>query len=346
MEDSRSKENRTLHVWMRWHAQHPWAMRRNVWFMTTRTWQTNKRTAQSRVSVHMRCVESVLGLGDHVVIGVVLGFHHTYAIPSAEFFPSGYCSRIVHLWSDCILWSSISSVAKLLHTFPSRTWVIWGVVFSTPVGYSRQPSAVNDPTVTKQIEFVKVILEGSRQNTIGNGSHRSRNTWCISFLTFGMIRSPPWTLPIPPCGRWTACLPLLVFVRIRRHLWFFFCFLLQSLQSRQCLLEIRSMPEWSHHLLLLWKYSSAVKWWVWSSSAGASHRRQKIFVSMILNHSNTEFLISYETVMDSMEISPFAFLLQLISRKYSLSPGLLPYRCPWGLPFLMAYSGTERRSIV
>ena len=35
---------------------------------------TNKRTAHSRVSVHVRCVEGVLGFGGHVVIGVVLGF--------------------------------------------------------------------------------------------------------------------------------------------------------------------------------------------------------------------------------------------------------------------------------
>ena len=53
-----------------------------------------------RVEVHMRCVEGALGLGGHVVIGVVrlvARFHHAYAIPSAEFFPSGYCSPIVHL---------------------------------------------------------------------------------------------------------------------------------------------------------------------------------------------------------------------------------------------------------
>ena len=35
-----------------------------------------------------------------------------------------------------------------------------------------------------------------------------------------------------------------MFVRVSRHLWFFSCFLLQSLQGRQCLLEIRSMPQW------------------------------------------------------------------------------------------------------
>ena len=54
----------------------------------------------SRVEVHVRCVEGALRLGGHVVIGVVrlvAWFHHAYAIPSVEFFPSGYCSPIVHL---------------------------------------------------------------------------------------------------------------------------------------------------------------------------------------------------------------------------------------------------------
>ena len=34
-------------------------------------------------------------------------------------------------------------------TFAPRKHVIWGVVFTHPVGYSRPPSAVNDPSVTK-----------------------------------------------------------------------------------------------------------------------------------------------------------------------------------------------------
>ena len=42
--------------------------------------------------------EGALGLGDHVVIGVVrlvAEFHHADAIPRKEFFPSGFCSPIV-----------------------------------------------------------------------------------------------------------------------------------------------------------------------------------------------------------------------------------------------------------
>ena len=128
---SRSKENRTLHAWMRWHAQHHWAMRCNVWIMTTRTWLTNKRTAHPRVSVHVRCVEGVQGPGGHVVIGVVR-CHHADGIPSTDFFPSGFCSSLLYLQSDCILWSSILTCSQLLHTFASRKRVIWGVVFTHP----------------------------------------------------------------------------------------------------------------------------------------------------------------------------------------------------------------------
>ena len=36
---------------------------------------------------------------------------------------------------------------------------ILGVVFTPPVGYNRPPSAVNDPTVTKQVNSGKSCLE-------------------------------------------------------------------------------------------------------------------------------------------------------------------------------------------
>ena len=50
--------------------------------------------------VHVRCVEGALGLGGHVLIGVVrlvARFYHADAIPSVKFFPSGFCCPIVHL---------------------------------------------------------------------------------------------------------------------------------------------------------------------------------------------------------------------------------------------------------
>ena len=66
--------------------------------LTMRTW--DHACINSRVEVHVRCVESALGLGGHVVIGVVrlvARFHHADVIPSVEFFPSGFCIPIVHL---------------------------------------------------------------------------------------------------------------------------------------------------------------------------------------------------------------------------------------------------------
>ena len=58
------------------------------------------RAFTSCVEVHVRCVEGALGLGGHVVTGVgrlVARFHHADARPNVEFFPSGFCSPIVHL---------------------------------------------------------------------------------------------------------------------------------------------------------------------------------------------------------------------------------------------------------
>ena len=63
-----------------------------------RTW--DHACINSSVEVHVRCVEGALGLGGLVVIGVVrlvTRFHHAYAIQCVEFFPSGFCSPIVHL---------------------------------------------------------------------------------------------------------------------------------------------------------------------------------------------------------------------------------------------------------
>ena len=42
------------------------------------------------------------------------------------------------------------------------------------------------------------------------------------------------------------------------------------------------------------------------------HLSTSIFVSTIFNHSTAEFWISYESIMDSLEILLLAFLLQLV----------------------------------
>ena len=49
------------------------------------------------------------------------------------------------------------------------------VVFTLSVGYSRPPSAVNDPSVTKYIVFMKVLSRRIFPNTAINKSLRSFN---------------------------------------------------------------------------------------------------------------------------------------------------------------------------
>ena len=60
-----------------------------------------------RAEAHVRCAEGDLGLGGHVVIGVVrlvARFHHANAIPSVEFFPFWI------LQSNCALVARLCSV--------------------------------------------------------------------------------------------------------------------------------------------------------------------------------------------------------------------------------------------
>ena len=98
------EERRPLRAWMTWEtrATHDvvcksWRPEPDYW--TFRTWD---RACDIHVLRFMCAVWKVLcmGLGGHVVIAVVrlvARFHHADAIPSVEFFPSGYCSPIVHL---------------------------------------------------------------------------------------------------------------------------------------------------------------------------------------------------------------------------------------------------------
>ena len=52
------------------------------------------------------------------------------------------------------------------HMFSLYSHGILGVVFTHPVGYSRPPSAVNDPTVTQQVNSGKSCLEEVFQSIV------------------------------------------------------------------------------------------------------------------------------------------------------------------------------------
>ena len=132
-------------------------------------------------------------------------------------------------------------------------------------------------------------------NTARNGSLRSLNTWLTS-LTFWLVR-PPSPLPIPPCRRWTFCLPLPGLVWIKRHVQFVSCFLLYSSQCRQILLEIRTLPQWHTVRTLLAPSLLRVEVFLYYQMVSVIFIRKSIpsstnfFMSMILNHPNTAFLI-------------------------------------------------------
>ena len=62
----------------------------------------------------MLCVEGALGLGGHVVVGVV-SLHHAYAIPSVEFFPSGCCTSCCSQTVSVIVNFICSQIIAHLH---------------------------------------------------------------------------------------------------------------------------------------------------------------------------------------------------------------------------------------
>ena len=78
----------------------------------------------SSVEFHVLCVEVGLDLGCHVVIGVVLGFttQTQYQVQSSFLldFVVHLCTCSQTVFCD----RQFFSVAKLLHTFPSRKRVI------------------------------------------------------------------------------------------------------------------------------------------------------------------------------------------------------------------------------
>ena len=85
---------------------------------------------------------------------------------------------------------------------------------------------------------------------------------------------------------------------------------------------------------------------MWSPSAKASHRRQssssRWFSIIRMRNSWSCWNRSWNPWNSPL----WHFFFNWLARKYSLSPGFFPYRCPWSLPFLMTNSRTERESIV
>ena len=65
------------------------------------------------------------------------------------------------------------------------------------------------------------------------------------------------------------------------------------------------------------------------------HLATKIFGSTNFNHIPAEFVISYESIVDTMVVLLFALLLERIRDVVLVIPWLLPVTVPVGCPFFM-----------
>ena len=111
---------------------------------------------------------------------------------------------------------------------------ILGVVFTHTVGYSRPPSAVNDPTVPKQMNSGKSCLEEVSQILVYQVA--LINQYWVR-LHGDFHRNKESTMILASSNKKKKnFLPIVGFVEL---LLFF-----QLPQGRQCLFEVRSVPDW------------------------------------------------------------------------------------------------------
>ena len=155
-------------------------------------------------------------------------------------------------------------------------------------------------------------------------------------VTFVGIRSPPCSLPAPPRRRIALC-PSLVSLSFS---FFFF----QLSQGRQCLFEVRSVPDWHGIGTNLVRTNPHITFvivnFLWSQMVGMISVRKIIhlatnaFGSTHFNHIPAEFVISYESIVDTLVVLLFALLLELMGDEVFLVSWLLPVTVPVRSPFL------------
>ena len=93
--------------------------------------------------IDVRIVES------HASIHVVIDIRVVLCHPLVHNLGFPLRVQILILLSCCNNSSQLLPVVIMCTHFAPKKYVIRGVVFTLPVGYSRPPSAVNDPSVTK-----------------------------------------------------------------------------------------------------------------------------------------------------------------------------------------------------
>ena len=71
------------------------------------------------------------------------------------------------------------------------------------------------------------------------------------------------------------------------------------------------------------------------------HLTTYFFITAIVNHVLAELLVADEPVVNTQEISPFAFLLERVRGEVLVIPRLLPVTVPVGSPFLYVVVGNR-----
>ena len=105
------------------------------------------------VDVHVVIRHAIVDVQYVLLIRVVIGVH--IVVLSVPLVGVHFVVPILILYQFMQLFSR----NHFSHMFSLYSHGILGVVFTHPVGYSRPPSPVNDPTVTKQVNSRKSCLE-------------------------------------------------------------------------------------------------------------------------------------------------------------------------------------------
>ena len=155
-------------------------------------------------------------------------------------------------------------------------------------------------------------------------------------------RMPPWFLPVPP-RRGIALRPSLLMS----------CILLvfELSQGWQCLLEVRSMPDW-HRIgtNCVWTnppIGSVPSNFFWSQVVRMVFVRQFVHLAThflratSVKHVLAEFLVPNEPVVDTQVELILAFLLERVRDVVLVIPWLLSVTVPVGSPFLYVVVGNR-----